>query len=137
VVDSLSDFDRQRIEHLHVLLREDLDVLYEINRKQAVETRPLERRQLQQQAEQARQFYNDHREEYADFLRKEIPTRFAPGEQPLIHTVVQRLSADQLLLTYTALQEVDRAPDDPELAQLLTTFFHDLPLIQQHPALST
>jgi hypothetical protein len=117
-VDALSDFDRQRIEQLTSLIREDLDILYEIDRKQSVENRPLETRQLRQQAEQVRKSYNSHREEYAALLRKEIPARFASGAQALIYAVVQRLNSDQLALTHIALQEADRHPDDTELAQL-------------------
>ena len=128
---SLSDIDRQRIEQLQSLLREDLDILYEINRKQTVENRPLEGRQLRQQAEQVRQNYKHHREEYADLLRKEIPTRFAPGEQALIHMVVQRLTSDQLDLTRTALQEVDRDPNTPEFTQLVAAVVAALPDVQQ------
>jgi hypothetical protein len=45
-------------------MRENLEILYEIDRKQAVETRPLEKRQLRQQGEQVRESYNSHREEY-------------------------------------------------------------------------
>src|SRR5262249_30424970 len=78
--------------------------------------------------------YNRHREEYADLLRKEIPTRFAPGEQALIHTVVQQLHADQLAVTRTALQQADRDPDDPAFAQLLAAVAAALPTVQQQLA---
>jgi hypothetical protein len=130
-MDSLFDIDRHRLEHLQSLMRDDLDILYELDRKQMVETRPLERRQLQQQAEQVRQGYKHHREEYADLLRKEIPTRFAPGEQALIHMVVQRLTSDQLDLTRTALQEADRDPNTPEFTQLMAAVVSALPDAQQ------
>jgi hypothetical protein len=131
-MDSLFDIDRHRLEQLQSLMRDDLDILYELERKQMVETRPLERRQLQQQAEQVRQNYKHHREEYADLLRKEIPTRFAPGEQALIHMVVQRLTSDQLDLTRTALQEADRDPNTPEFTQLVAAVVAALPDVQQH-----
>lgn len=131
-MDSLFDIDRHRLEHLQSLMRDDLDILYELDRKQTVETRPLERRQLQQQAEQVHQEYKHHREEYADLLRKEIPTRFAPGEQALIHMVVQRLTSDQLDLTRTALQEADRDPNTPEFTQLVAAVVAALPDVQQH-----
>jgi hypothetical protein len=131
-MNSLFDIDRHRLEHLQSLMRDDLDILYELDRKQTVETRPLGRRQLQQQAEQVRQNYKHHREEYADLLRKEIPTRFAPGEQALIHMVVQRLTSDQLDLTRTALQEADRDPNTPEFTQLVAALVAALPDVQQH-----
>jgi hypothetical protein len=133
-VDSLSDFDRQRLEQFNSLLRDDLEILYEIDRKQAVENRPLEKRQLRQQAEHAREVYNRHREEYADLLRKEIPTRFAADEQALITAVVKRLNADQLALTRTALQEADHVPNDPDLAQLRVAVAGELPAMQQQLA---
>jgi hypothetical protein len=133
-VDVLSDLDRRRIEQLHALMREDLDTLYEIDRRQAVENRPLERRQLRQQAEQVRESYNGHREEYADLLRKEIPTQFASGEQALIHTVVQQLNTDQLALLRTALQAADRDPHDPVFAQLSAEVVAALPAVQQQLA---
>jgi hypothetical protein len=133
-VDALSDFDRQRLEQLNALVREDLDILYEIDRKLGVETRPLESRQLRQQKEQVRASYNSHREEYADLLRKEIPTRFAPREQALIHAVVQQLNSDQLTLTRAALQEADRDPNNPEITQLSAELVACLPSIQQQLA---
>jgi hypothetical protein len=133
-VDSLSDFDRQRIEDLHKLMHEGLRDLYEINQKQAVEIRTLVRRQLDQDAAQVRKSYNQHREEYEDLLRKEIPTRFASGEQALIHTAVQRLNSDQLDVTRTALQEADRDPDTPEFAQLAAEVIAALPAVQHQLA---
>ncbi len=107
-MDSLSDLDRQRLEQLNSLLREDLATLYDTERQLAAATRPLEMRQLRQDAEQVRANYDHLRKEYTGLLRKEISTRFAPGEQALIQTIGQRLSADQLVVTRTALQEVDR-----------------------------
>ena len=133
-MDALSDFDRHRIEQLKALVRDDLAILYEIDRKQAVETRPLERRQLQQEAEQVRESYHRHREEYAALLRMEIPARFAPVEQPLIHTVVEQLNPDQLALTRAALQEADQGPNNPELTQLSEELVACLPSIQQQLA---
>ena len=133
-MDSLSDFDRQRIEQLNSLIRDDLDALYELDRKQAVETRPLERRQIRLQAEQVRESYNHHREEYTDLLRKDIPAQFAPSEQAFIHTVVQRLNFDQLALTRMALQEADRDPDAPEFIQLSAAVVAALPSVQQQLA---
>lgn len=133
-MDALSDFDRQRLEDLQTLVHDDLNILYEIDRKQTVETRPLERRQLRQQAEQVREDYNRHREEYADLLRREIPTRFAPHEQALIHPIVQQLNSDQLTLTRAALQEADQDPNNPELTRLSADLVASLPFIQQQLA---
>ena len=81
-----------------------------------------------------RESYHRHREEYATLLRKAIPTQFAPGEQILIHTVVQQLSSDQLDLMNTALQEVDHNPDDPAFVQLLAEVVAALPSMQQQLA---
>jgi len=133
-VDALSDFDRQRLEDLHTLIRDDLRDLNDINRKQAVETRTLPRRQLDQDAEQVRESYNRHREEYAELLRIEISTRFAPGEQPLIHTVVQRLNSDQLAVTRRALQEAERDPDDSAFAHLAAEVAAAVSAVQQQLA---
>ena len=133
-MDSLSDFDHQRLEALNKLIRDALRDLNEINRRQAVETRTLERRRLEQDEEQVRETYNRYREEYADLLRKEIPTRFAPREQALIHTVIQQLNSDQLTLTRAALQEADRDPNNPELTQLSAELVACLPSIQQQLA---
>jgi hypothetical protein len=129
-VDTLPDFDRQRLEDLKSEIHEDLITLRDIDRQRAVIDDPLGSRRLRQQAERIRENYNRNREEYAGLLRKAIPAQFAHNEQILIQTIVQRLNADQLLLTYTALQEVDRAPDDPELAQLLAAFIRVLPSVQ-------
>lgn len=136
-MDSLSALDRQRIEQLSSLMREDLDTLYEIDRKQTVETRPLERRQLRQQAEQVRESYNGHREEYIDLLRKEMPTRFASSEQALISTVVQRLDDDQVWVARAALQEADYHPDDPAFAQLSSEVVAALTSVQQQLAVKS
>jgi hypothetical protein len=133
-VDALSDFDQQRLKDLPKLIRDDLRDLNEINRRQAVETRTLVRRQLDQDAEQVCESYNRHCEEYADLLRKEIPTRFAPSEQVLMHTVVQRLNSDQLVVTRIALQEADRDPNDPIFAQLSAEVAAALPSVQQQLA---
>jgi hypothetical protein len=133
-VDALSEFDRQRIEDLNKLIRDDLRNLNEINQRQAVETRPLERRRLDQDAEQVRESYHRHCEEYADLLRKEIPTQFAPSERALIHTVVQRLSSDQLDLMRTALQAADHNPNDPAFTQLSAVIVAALPSVQQQLA---
>ena len=133
-MDSLSDFDQRRIEELHALILEEQDILYEIERKLLVETRPLERRRLAQDADQVRVSYNRHCKEYADLLRKEIPTWFATGDQALIYTVVQRLDADQLAVTHTALQEVDRDPNNSAFAQLLAEVAAVLPSMQQQLA---
>lgn len=130
-MDSFSDFDRQRIEQLNSLIRDDLDALYELDRKQVIETRPLERRQILLQAEQVRESYNHHREEYTDLLRTGIPTEFAPGDQALINTVVQHLNFDQLAVASTALQEADRNPDSPEFTALLAAVVTALPIVQQ------
>jgi hypothetical protein len=115
-------------------MREDLDTLYDIDRREAVATLPLQRRELRLQAEQVRESYNNHREEYAALLRKEIPTRFAPAEQILISTVIQRLDFDQLTVTRTALQEADRNPHDPAFAQLSAEVIAALSSVQQQLA---
>jgi hypothetical protein len=130
-VDSLSEHDQRRLEQLHAVIREDQDILLEINRRQVVENRPLDRRRLLLEAEQVRETYNQHREEYDDLLRKEIPTRFAPSEQALIHMVVQRLTSDELDLTRKALQEADRDPNTPEFTQLVAAVVAALPDVQQ------
>lgn len=133
-MDSLPDFDRRRLEDLKSLVHDDLTTLRDIVQQQAAEKDPLERRRLRQQAERVREDYNNHCQEYAVLLRKEIPTRFAAGEQALIQTIVQRLNPDQLDLTRTALQEADRHPDTPELTQLLAELVAALPSIQQELA---
>jgi hypothetical protein len=99
-----------------------------------VEVRPVERRQLHRRAEQMLETYNQHHKEYVDLLRKEIPTRFAPGEQALIHTIVQRLNSDQVALMHTALQEADRAPNDPAFSQLSAEVVAVLPSVQRQLA---
>jgi len=133
-VDALSDYDRQRLEDLNKLIRDDLRDLNAINQQQAVETRRLEKRRLDQDTAQVRRSYNDHREEYANLLRKEFPTRFASDEQAFILTVVRQLNTDQLAFTRTALQEADRDPTDPSLAQLSAEVMAALPSVQQQLA---
>jgi hypothetical protein len=129
-VDPLTDTDRQQIENLRALMHKDLDLLNQIERRRPLGT-PLQREQLALEAEQMRESYNRHREEYADLLRKEIPTRFAPGEQTLMHAVVQRLNSDQLVVTRIALQEVDRDPDAPEFTQLAEEVAAAVSTVQQ------
>jgi hypothetical protein len=134
-VEALSDFDRRRLEQLNTLIRDDLDLLDEIDKRQAVENRPLEKRQLRQQADQVRESYNQHREEYAGLLLQETPSQSAPGEQALIHPIVQQLDADPLTVTHTALQKADRDPADPAFAQLLAEVAA-LPAVQQQLAVT-
>lgn len=126
-MDSLCDIDRQCIEDLNLLLRKDVNLLRDTERRQVFATRPLEKDQLRQDAEQVRESYNSHRKEYTDLLRQEIPTRFAPGEQAFIHTVVQQLNSEQLTLTRAALQEADRDPNNLELTQLSAELVACLP----------
>jgi hypothetical protein len=133
-VDVLSDYDRQRLEDLDKLIRDDLRDLNAINRQQAVETRRLERRRLDQEAEHVRESYNSHREEYTNLLRQVIPTQFAPGEQALIRTVMQRLDSEQVAFTHTALQEAERDPDNPAFTQLLAQVVAIIPAVQQRLA---
>jgi hypothetical protein len=129
-VNLLTDTDRQQIENLRVLIHKDLDLLNQIERRRPLGT-PLQREQLALEAEQMRESYNRHREEYADLLRNEIPTRFALGEQALMHMVMQRLNSDQLVVTGIALQEVDRDPDAPEFTQLAAEVTAAISTVQQ------
>jgi hypothetical protein len=133
-VDTLSDFDRQRLESLKSEIQEDLLTLRDIDGQQAVEQDPIELRRLRQYARRTRESYDGHRMEYADLLRQVIPMQFAPGEQILIHTVMQRLDSDQLAVVHSALQEADRTPNDPAFAQLSAAVGAILPAVQQQLA---
>lgn len=86
-MDTLSDFDRQRLDNLKSEIHEDLTTLLDIDQQQAVETDPLKKRQLRQYAQQTRESYDSHCKEYSDLLRKELPARFTPGEQNLIYMI--------------------------------------------------
>lgn len=85
-MDTLSDFDRQRLDNLKSEIHEDLTTLLDIDQQQAVETDPLKKRQLRQYAQQTRESYDSHCKEYSDLLRKELPARFTPRRtEPDLH----------------------------------------------------